>query len=77
MKRERTLKRSVEMAREQLHIVRERAEVRPPARDHGKEYNNEVQPAADCLEQHDYQLHRLHNDEYPGGRREESARDPG
>ena len=41
-----TLEKIVEMAREELHIVRKRAEEKTPARDHGKDYH-EAQAAAD------------------------------
>jgi hypothetical protein len=72
---EETLEKIVELAREELHIVRKRAEERTPARDHGKDFH-EAQNAADRLDHYAHQLHRLHDAEYPGGWRHHSARDP-
>jgi hypothetical protein len=72
---EQTLEKIVELAREELHIVRKRAEERTPARDHGKDYH-EAQNAADQLDHYAHQLHRLHDNEYPRGWRHRSASDP-
>ena len=43
---EETLEKIVELAREELHIVRKRDKEKTPARDHGKDYH-EAQAAAD------------------------------
>ena len=72
---EQTLEKIVELAHEELHIVRKRAEEKTPARDHGKDYH-EAQGAADRLDHYAHQLHRLHDAEYPRGWRHRSARDP-
>jgi hypothetical protein len=72
---EQTLDKIVEMAREELHIVRKRAEERTPARDHGKDYH-EALSAADRLDHYAHQLYRLHDNEYPRGWRDKSASDP-
>jgi hypothetical protein len=72
---EQTLEKIVELAREELGIVRKRAEERTPARDHGEDYH-EAQSAADRLDHYAHQLYRLHDDEYPGDWRDKSAHDP-
>ena len=69
---EQTLEKIVELAREELHIVRKRAEEKTPARDHGKDYN-QAREAADRLDQYAHRLHRLHDAEYPDGWRHHSA----
>ena len=46
MNLEETLEKIVEVAREELHIVRKRAEEKTPARDHGRDYH-EAQTAGD------------------------------
>ncbi|MBV8431094.1 MAG: hypothetical protein JO244_08030 [Solirubrobacterales bacterium] len=74
MNLEETLEKVVELAREELHIVRKRAEEKTPARDHGKDYH-EAQDAADRLDHYAHQLHRLHDAEYPGHWRHHSAGD--
>jgi hypothetical protein len=71
---EQTLEKIVEHAREELHVVRKRAEEKTPARDHGKDYH-EAQQAADLLDHYAHQLHRLHDDEYGNGWRHRSASD--
>ena len=71
---EQTLEKIVELAREELHIVRKRAEEKTPARDHGKEYH-EAQQAADRLDHYAHQLYRLHDAEYHDGWRHHSAGD--
>jgi hypothetical protein len=63
---EETLEKVVELAREELHIVRKRAEEKTPARDHGKDYH-EAQAAADRLDHYAHQLYRLHDAEYHDG----------
>ena len=75
MNLEQTLEKIVELAREELHIVRKRTEESTPARDHGKDYH-EAQDAADRLDHYAHQLHRLHDAEYPRGWRHKSASDP-
>ena len=69
-----TLEKIVELAREELHIVRKRAEEKTPARDHGKDYH-EAQEAADRLDHYAHQLYRLHDAEYHEGWRHHSAGD--
>jgi hypothetical protein len=71
---EQTLEKLVEHAREELHIVRKRAEEKTPARDHGKDYH-EAQAAADKLDHLAHQIRRLHDAEYKKGWRHESAAD--
>ena len=74
MNLEETLDKVVELAREELHVVRKRAEERTPARDHGHDYH-EAQDAADRLDHYAHQLRRLHDAEYPDGWRDRSASD--
>ena len=69
-----TLEKVVEHAREELHVVRKRAEEKTPARDHGKDYH-QAQQAADRLDHYAHQLHRLHDAEYGQGWRRHSAGD--
>jgi len=71
-----TLEKVVELAREELHVVRKRAEEKTPARDHGKDYH-EAQAAADRLDHYTHQLYRLHDAEYGSGWRHHSAGDRG
>ena len=49
MNLEDTLEKIVELAREELHIVKKRAEEKTPARDHGRDYD-EARTAADRLD---------------------------
>ena len=74
MNLEETLEKIVELAREELHIVRKRAEEKTPARDHGKDYHA-AQAAADRLDHYAHDLHRLHDAEYPDGWRRHSSAD--
>lgn len=74
MNLEETLEKVVEHAREELHIVRKRAEEKTPRRDHGRDYH-EAQNAADRLDHYAHQLHRLHDAEYQRGWRHMSARE--
>ena len=69
-----TLEKVVEHAREELHVVRKRAEEKTPARDHGKDYH-QAQEAADRLDHYAHRLHRLHDAEYGQGWRRHSAGD--
>jgi hypothetical protein len=71
---EETLEKLVEAAREELSIVRKRAEEKTPARDHGHDFH-EAQDAADRLDHYAHQLHRLHDAEYAGRWRKRSASD--
>jgi hypothetical protein len=73
---EQTLARLVELGREELHIVRKRAEEKTPARDHGKDYHEMLQ-AADRLDHYAHQLRRLHDNEFGNGWRHESRQDTG
>ena len=68
---EETLDKIVELAREELHIVRKRAEQKTAARDHGKDYH-EAQTAADQLDHYAHLVRRLHDAEYKDGWRHES-----
>ncbi len=74
MNLEETLEKVAELAREELHVVRKRAEEKTPARDHGKDYD-EAKSAADRLDHYAHQLHRLHDAEYQAGWRHHSAQD--
>ncbi len=74
MNLEETLEKVLELAREELHIVRKRTEEKTPARDHGKDYH-EAQSAADRLDHYAHQLYRLHHAEYQRGWRHVSAGD--
>jgi len=74
MNLEETLEKVVELAREELQIVRKRAEEKTPARDHGKDYHA-AQDAADRLDHYAHELYRLHDAEYPGHWRHHSADD--
>ena len=69
-----TLEKVVELAREELHVVRKRAEEKTAPRDHGKDYH-EAQQAADRLDHYAHQLHRLHDAEYGDRWRHRSAGD--
>jgi hypothetical protein len=69
-----TLEKVVEMAHEELRIVRKRLEEKTPARDHGRDYH-EAQTFADRLDHYAHQLYRLHDAEYPEGWRHHSAHD--
>ena len=71
---EETLAKVVELSREELRIVRKRAEEKTPARDHGHDYH-EMLNAADRLDHHTHLLRRLHDGEYGQHWRHESAQD--
>jgi hypothetical protein len=71
---EETLEKIVELAREELHIVRKRAEEKTAARDHGRDYH-EAQTAADRLDHYAHRVRHLHDSEYNQGWRHESAAD--
>lgn len=69
-----TLDKIVELAREELSIVRKRAHEKTPARDHGHDFH-EMQEAADRLDHYAHTLRRLHDDELGGGWRQHSRAD--
>ncbi len=71
---EETLNHVVELAREELQIVRKRSHEKTAGREHGHDYH-EAQDAADRLDHYAHQLHRLHDAEYPSGWRKRSAAD--
>jgi hypothetical protein len=71
MNLEQTLEKIVEHAREELRIVRKRAEEKTAARDHGKDYH-EAQVAADRLDHYAHLVRRLHDAQYKDGWRHES-----
>jgi hypothetical protein len=71
---EETLNKVVELAREELSIVRKRAEERTPARDHGHGFH-EMVDAADRLDHYAHQLRHLHDAEFGKGWRKRSADD--
>jgi hypothetical protein len=71
---EKTLAEIVELSREELRIVRKRAEEKTPARDHGHDYHEMLQ-AADRLDHHAHLLRRLHDHEFGDGWRRESQQD--
>lgn len=71
---EQVLARIVELGREELHIVRKRAEEKTPARDHGQDYH-EMARAADRLDHYAHLLRRLHDNEFGHGWRHESQQD--
>jgi hypothetical protein len=71
-KLESTLERIVELAREELHIVRKREEEKTAARDHAHDFH-EMQRAADRLDHHATELRRLHDGEFGPRWRDESA----
>jgi hypothetical protein len=73
---EEALNKIVELSREELHIVRKRAEESTPARDHGKDFH-EMQNAADRLDHYAHQLRHLHDNEFGSGWRHESRSDEG
>jgi hypothetical protein len=68
------LTRLVELGREELRIVRKRAEEKTPARDHGQDYH-EMTRAADRLDRYAHLLRRLHDSEFGNGWRHESLQD--
>ena len=68
------LARVAELSREELHIVRKRAEERTPPRDSGQDFN-EMRRAADRLDHYAHQLRRLHDNEFGEHWRHESRSD--
>jgi type VI protein secretion system component VasF len=71
---EETLNKVVELAREELSIVRKRGEERTPARDHGHDFH-EMVDAADRLDHYAHQLRHLHDAELGKDWRKRSASD--
>jgi Mg2+ and Co2+ transporter CorA len=71
---EETLARVAELSREELHIVRKRAEEQTPARDHGHDFD-EMKRAADRLDHYAHLLRRLHDNELGQSWRHESLQD--
>ncbi len=69
------LSKVAELSREELHIVRKRAEEKTAARDHGKDFD-EMRAAADRLDHYAHLLHRLHDNEFGDRWRHESRSDP-
>jgi hypothetical protein len=73
---EQTLAKIVELSREELSIVRKRAEEKTAARDHGHDFH-EMQGAADRLDHLAHSLRHLHDQEFGGNWRHESRSDGG
>jgi hypothetical protein len=71
---EEVLDKIAELSREELSIVRKRAEEKTPARDHGQDFH-EMTRAADRLDHYAHLLRRLHDDEFGNGWRHESQQD--
>jgi len=71
---EEVLDKIAELSREELSIVRKRAEEKTPARDHGQDFH-EMTRAADRLDHYAHLLWRLHDDEFGNGWRHESQQD--
>jgi hypothetical protein len=76
MNLEETLAKVVELSREELHIVRKRAEEKTPARDHGQDFH-EMERAADRLDHYAHLLRKLHDNELGQNWRHESRNDSG
>ena len=71
---EEVLARVAELSREELRIVRKRAEEKTAARDHGQDYH-EMEQAADRLDHYAHLLRRLHDNEFGHAWRHESRED--
>src|ERR1700722_10610755 len=71
---EEVLAKVVELGREELHIVRKRAEEKTAARDHGRDFD-EMLRAADELDHHAHLLRRLHDGEFGPRWRHKSRED--
>jgi len=71
---EETLGKIVELSREELDVVRKRAEEKTACRDHGRDFH-EMQRAADRLDHYAHQLRRLHDAEFGKEWRHESLED--
>jgi Mg2+ and Co2+ transporter CorA len=68
------LAKVAELSREELHLVRKRAEERTPARDHGQDFD-EISHVADQLDHYAHVLRRLHDNEFGEHWRHESRSD--
>ena len=71
---EEVLAKVVELSREELSIVRKRAEEKTAARDHGHDFD-EMRRAADQLDHHAHLLRRLHDGEFGQHWRHQSRQD--
>lgn len=69
-----TLEKIAELAHDELHIVRKRAEEKTPARDHGHDFE-QMTTAADRLDHYAHLLRALHDNELGHGWRHHSAQD--
>jgi hypothetical protein len=74
MNLEETLAKVAELSREELHIVRKRAEEKTPARDHGRDFD-EMKRAADRLDHYAHLLRKHHDNEFGENWRHESLQD--
>jgi hypothetical protein len=74
MNLEETLAMVVELSREELAIVRKRAEEKTPPREHGNDFHD-MERAADRLDHYAHQLRRLHDNELGHDWRHESRND--
>ena len=68
------LTRVAELSHEELRIVRKRAEEKPPAHDHGHDFD-EMRRGADHLDHDAHLLRRLHDNEFGERWRQESQSD--
>lgn len=71
MNLEQALEKVVELAREELHVVRKRAHEHTAAREHSHDFH-EARSAADRLDHYAHELHKLHDAEYGHGWRHTS-----
>ena len=71
---EEVLAKVAELSREELRIVRKRAEEKTAARDRGHDFE-EMLRAADQLDHHAHLLRRLHDGEFRQNWRHQSAQD--
>jgi len=71
---EEALAKVAELSREELHIVRKRAEEKTAAREHGHDFH-EMRRAADRLDHYAHVLRRLHDNELGQDWRHESLND--
>jgi hypothetical protein len=69
-----TLEKVVELAREELHVLRKREKEKTAAREHGHDFH-EGRDAADRLDHYAHRLRALHDAEYGNGWRHSSAED--
>ena len=71
---EEVLAKVAELSRDELRIVRKRAEQKTAARDHGHDYD-EMLRAADQLDHHAHLLRRLDDSQFGSHWRHESTQD--